>query len=242
MRQATITSARLALEASQSGGFRGRWLFLTLTYRDSVAWEPSHVRDFLRRARKWYLRLGVRMHYSWVMELTQRGIPHYHVVIFVPRHLLLPKADKRGWWPHGMSNTQVARNAVGYLAKYASKGVSPDVSDALASEFVPQFPKGARICGNGGLTARGRVEYRFWMMPRWLREQLVRVQDVRRLKGGGFVCCETGEIIVSDWVFIGFTTGYKQLFFAKRSALEAATRDCEFLASFVDRTMHCEAA
>ena len=38
----------------------------------------------------------------------------------------MPKADKQGWWRHGMTNTVPARSPVGYLCKYTSKGIDFD--------------------------------------------------------------------------------------------------------------------
>ena len=66
---------------------------------------------------------GIFIHYVWVLELTKRGRPHYHVLFWLPRGISMPKADKQGWWRHGMTNTVPARSPVGYLCKYTSKGI-----------------------------------------------------------------------------------------------------------------------
>jgi hypothetical protein len=83
--------------------------------------------------------------YVWVAELQKRGALHYHVAIWLPKRVQLPKFDKQGWWPHGSTQRLIAKNAVGYLMKYLSK-ISP----------FHKFPKGVRIHGFGGLTQQAR--------------------------------------------------------------------------------------
>ena len=119
--------------------------FCTLTYRPGINWEPRHISQCLKRGRKWCDRRGVPFRYVWVAELQKRGMLHYHLAIWLPKRIQLPKFDKQGWWPHGMTQRVIAENAVGYLMKYLSK----------ISEFH-EFPKGARIHGYGGLTKQAR--------------------------------------------------------------------------------------
>lgn len=98
----------------------------------------------------------------WVAELQRRGALHYHVVVFVPRHLRLPRPDACGWWPHGLSKVETARSPVGYLTKYATK---------TRPEDLARLPKGVRLHGNGGLGAFMRSFYRLALWPRWMRER-----------------------------------------------------------------------
>lgn len=207
----TITQARLADQEARRGGFRGRWLMVTPTYRDSADWQPNHIRDYVHRMRAWFRRQGHRCRYQWVMELTKRGRPHYHLLVWVPRHLMLPHADRRGWWAHGLTRTEVARNPVGYLAKYASKG--GDLCDQDGNPY--RFPKGARICGGGGLELPSRIELRWWMTPRWFRDQVQQPVDLRRI-AGGFVVVDTGEVYESPWRFAGCSSGWKELLFVRK--------------------------
>ena len=113
---------------------------------------------------------------------------HYHVIIWMPSGYHIPKPDKSGWWPYGMTEIKAAENAVGYLAKYASKGNRYD-----------SFPKGLRMHGNGGLNTACKIERRWWSAPRWVRQRRPDITDVRRVTGGGFVCVDTGEWLASPW-------------------------------------------
>jgi len=181
-RQATITGARLLQEQLTAGGRRTYPVMVTLTYAALGTWDTGHVSAFLKTCREWFRRRGKVFHYCWVAELQKRGAVHYHVLIWMPKGYRLPKPDKRGWWPHGMSRIEKARNAVGYLAKYVSK-------HALRVDF----PKGLRLHGRGGLSARNRVEIRWWCSPAWVRRWTRDICDVRRTAGGGYVRRDTDE-------------------------------------------------
>jgi hypothetical protein len=215
----TITSARLLQEDLQKGGQRGRWLMVTLTYRQDGEWRRDHLRGLTDCYRHWAKRQGARVAYLWVMELTKRSRPHYHLLVWIPSRLMLPKPDKRGWWPHGSTRTEVARNAVGYLAKYASKLFdvqSQSIGDVNADQSVTwrRFPKHARICGGGGL-GEARAALRYWMTPRWFRERITNVCDVQRVVGG-FAVRATGEFVASPWIFLGFSSCRRWIVFAPR--------------------------
>jgi hypothetical protein len=136
-----------------------------------------------------------------VLEFQKSGNPHYHLLLWLPLGITLPKPDKRGWWPCGFTKIEWAKNAVGYIAKYASKG------DSLV-----QPAKGARMHGNGGMTGQALLEQRWWKLPQWLREDHdVQPSDgVRRAAvgtGGGFVNPNSGEVFKSPWV-VFFERGY----------------------------------
>jgi len=188
MRRGCITAARLHQEGLTKGGFRWRAAFLTLTYRDVEGWCARHISDLLKHVREWLRRRGYSLCHAWVAELQERGAMHYHVVLWLPKGLTLPKPDKQGWWPHGMTKIEWARNPVGYMAKYVSKG-----------DGLTKFPKGARIHGCGGLRGIQLQEARYWRRPTWLREVTVIQDQVRRRVGGGWFDVETGEIFESPW-------------------------------------------
>lgn len=190
MRHGVITSARLLDEQSRQGGRRIAPVLVTLTYRPGEAWNGRHISDTLAAARQWHKRLGLRMRYVWVAEMQQRGAVHYHVMFWLPHGYKLPMFDKRRWWPYGMSNTERARNAVGYCAKYASKG-----------EDGPAFPRGIRISGAGGLDVEGRRVCRWWRSPKQAREQLGESADIRRITGGRFDAV-TGQFWESPWRYL----------------------------------------
>ena len=115
--------------------------------------------------------------------------PHYHPLIWLPKGLTLPKPDKQGWWPHGSTRIEYARNPIGYIAKYASKGTD--------SEF--SFPPGARIHGSGGLSGSGLLESRWLKLPAWAREHSQPSDKLRRRIGGGILNPDTGEMLLTPW-------------------------------------------
>ncbi len=182
MRSATITGARLLQEQITQGGHRTYPVMVTLTYAMLDNWSSKHVTAYLKRCREWFRRRGHAFHYCWVAELQKRGAVHYHVMIWMPAKLRLPKPDKNGWWPHGMTRIEKARNAVGYMAKYVSK-------ESLNQEF----PRGLRLHGRGGLSDKSKIELRWWAAPAWVRRWTRSIADVRRSIGGGYFRVDTGE-------------------------------------------------
>jgi len=190
MRKSLLTSGRLLDEQAREEWQRVRAWFVTLTYRDDVSWSPNHIRAFMRRIDDWCRSRGLRRRAEWCLELTRRGRPHYHVIVWVPSRFALPKADKRGWWLCGMTRTEVARKPVAYLAKYASK-FSPDMAAAM--------PKGARSHGVCGLNPEGKREVRWWKSPLFAREALGERADVRKAPGG-YLDRMQGAFVRSPWV------------------------------------------
>ncbi|WDL19880.1 YagK/YfjJ domain-containing protein [Xanthomonas campestris] len=197
LRKSVITGARLHDQEARRGAFRGAWYFLTLTYREGSPSGPGDIRglfrrmrsyfDRARRTRKRFARESFR--YVWVGELTQRFKPHYHVMLWVPKGMWFGKVDNRGWWPHGSTQIEKARNCVGYLAKYASK---------FTSFTAGKFPKGFRTHGVGGLGQESKRELRWWKAPKEAREVLGPNADIRKIKGGWFDKL-TGELWPSPW-------------------------------------------
>lgn len=191
MRRAILTTARLTQQVLQASRVRYRVWMLTLTYKDVDGWAPEQITQFLRCVRMWGKRRGFETPYSWVAELQQRGAVHYHVALWLPRGVTPPKADKQGWWRHGMTRTEAARRAVGYLAKYVSK---------FESKSCRPFPKGLRLYGSGCLAAAVRLVRRWWMLPGFLRSSCNPAHDFIRAAGGGFVSRGLGGLLVaSPW-------------------------------------------
>lgn len=189
------TASRLIKETMSRSGRRWRALFVTLTYRPGVEWSPRHVTAFIKNVRTWADRQGASLGYVWVAEMQRRGAVHYHAVVWLPSSLRLPRPDKRGWWRHGSTNVQsVKRNAVGYLMKYVSKGVTGD---------DPDLPAGARVCGSGGLDRMARDEFHYWRLPRYVREHIVIGDRCSRAPGGGWYSRRTGETFKSDYGLFG---------------------------------------
>lgn len=190
LRSHVLTAARLNCQE------KSRWkvAMVTLTYAPDREWKPQQISDLVRHVRQYLKRKGVEFRYVWVQEFTKRGRPHYHVLVWLPLGLTLPKPDKRGWWPCGMTKIEWARNAVGYIAKYASK------ADSL------QLPeKGAHMCGSGGLTGDALLEARWWKLPQWARVKVKPADRCKRRNGGGLLVQSTGEVLASPWrvVFMG---------------------------------------
>lgn len=181
MKRGVVSAAEAIVNANAGGDFYAA--FVTLTYRDGVAWEASHIRDFLHGMRDLYRAWRKPMRYVWTAELTKRGRVHYHVMIWIPRGRTLPKPDRAGRWPYGSSQIALARSPVGYLIKYASKG----------TDGAHRFPKGCRIYGCGGLSLEDRRKKAWRLLPLYVRVAFNLGDRVRRARGGGWVSLDTGE-------------------------------------------------
>ena len=198
MRAGVITAARLMNE--QFDGEQWRSWFCTLTYRPGVVWKAEHIRTFCDRLRKWAARVGCGVGYVWKMELgEEKGRLHYHVVVICSGFPWLPFLDQDAYddqgklqpamWPHGMSQVKVARNPVGYMAKYIGK------------EFAGRIPRGARLWGFGGLDGERRGELRWWRSPRWLRRLVPLECGIKRLKGGWWANVATRWCFKSPYIW-----------------------------------------
>ena len=190
MKRGVMTAARIHQQEAEQGGFRIVPWMVTPTYREGAPWHPRHISEALRHLRQWCARRSVPCRYVWVAEVQERRqsrfgghCVHYHIMVFLPRSLSLPKFDKQGWWCHGMTQTVRCRvRGVGYIANYASKGQ------------VAPLPKGARMHGTGGLSRPGRNERAWWLCPSYVRKQFPTPElEPRRCKGGGWVSRITGE-------------------------------------------------
>jgi len=180
------------LHGMAENGFRAAqcW-FVTLTYRGVSDWSAKHISAAIELFRKWCKRVGVPCRYTWVAELQHRGAVHYHLLCWLPQGRRMPQWDRTygrlsAFWPHGMSNTQVAKAGVGYLMKYLSK---------LGE--LSRFPKGLRLYGIGGLNECSR-SIRSWLnFPEWVKRSFG-VGEVKR-GTGGFVVRSTGEFCESPY-------------------------------------------
>lgn len=210
LQRAVPEAVRCVEQDGQFGGVRTRTAFVTLTYRPGVDWSPRHISQLQNRYRSWLQSRGQKIRSVWVLELTKAGVPHYHLILVLPRGLTPPKPDKQGWWPHGLTRVEWARNATGYLAKYASKA---------EKDFA--FPRGARLYGARGC-GRFLPRYRHHMRPRWLRRLVVEGQSIRRAPGGRFVDLETGETWRSPYMLVARCSRWTWVEFAERST-EAMT-------------------
>lgn len=132
MRRVVISAADATRDIP---GFRCRGIFVTLTCADDAAWSVRDISAYVRAVREWLRRRGIPCRYQWVIELTRRGRPHYHVLFWLPVGIKLPKPDASGQWSKGLTRIELARRPVGYLVKYATKG---NLADSM-------LPRGARL-------------------------------------------------------------------------------------------------
>src|ERR1700691_209429 len=201
MRRRTLTRSRVQTQKVEALWPDAVCDFLTATYAPGDQWSPKHIAARMHCYRKQADRDGLPFRYEWVAELqlkrmrrrgeSARECLHYHALIWHPANYTFPKPDSRGWWTHGMTNVESARNPVGYLSKYASKGTEGEA-----------LPRGARISGGGGLEETGRREVRWWLLPRYVRSVFPEVGSaVRRARGGGWVNWDDGEFLpaIKEW-------------------------------------------
>lgn len=189
----TVYNAGVAFSEQRRGFRPDRVLMVTLTYGPRNCWDPGHIRFFVDCVKQWLKRRGFTFRYVWVAEMQKRGAVHYHLLVWLPVGLRLPHPDKRGWWPHGLTQVVPARvPGSGYLLKYVSKGL-----DSQA-----EFPKGIRIYGVGGLTKTQKVTLRYWKAPQWVRSLCSLTADLRKVTGG-WLDRVTAEFFKSPWVFLG---------------------------------------
>lgn len=187
--------------------------FVTLTYAKASAWLPLHVAKAVDGFRRWCKSHRVPCRYTWVGEIQPKrlatsgdAVVHYHLIAWLPPGLSMPHWDKptrkRGgtrpaFWPHGMTNSELARSGIGYLMKYLSK---------LGELTV--FPKGLRLYGIGGLDVAARAVRSWYNLPEWAKAEFGVGELVR--KSVGLVVRETGEILAPAY---RITVGGGQLIF-----------------------------
>jgi hypothetical protein len=186
------TVAQVITETLQESHVRYKATMVTLTYRPDVKFQPRQVTEYIKCVRMWAKRRGYFAYYVWVMELTKRGVPHYHIVWFLPKGVTLPKADKQGWWKYGMTNTVFARSPVGYLCKYTSKGIDHNSWGLI--------PKGSRLHGNGGISTSMRLSKIWHLSPLWVRQSVSYDEKVKKI-GAYWVNQATGMGQRSPWLY-----------------------------------------
>ena len=176
-----------------------RMVMLTLTYRNAGDWRPNQIRDYLIALRE---VLGDKLYaYAWVLEMQQRGAPHYHILVYVARGTDVPKPDA-GLWSYGSSKRETART-IYYICKYTS--------NVKQKEYQKHgFPPGARMFAVKiyitDLTDDALFDFRASSAPKWLYPHLreayshvgIELRWIRQ-KGGGWTIVQTGETLISPW-------------------------------------------
>jgi len=190
LRMAVGFAAR-AHGVSDKGSRTDKAWMVTLTYAgDNSSWSPEHLTRAVDAFRIWCKRSGFACRYVWVAELQKRGVIHYHLAAWLPAGQRMPKWDRRGWWPYGMSNTLKAKHATAYLMAYLKKG---DL------EQRGSLPKGARNYGVGGLDKSLRRARRWLSLPSFVQGNSAVGDKSKRAKGGGWIIGRTGEWLPSEW-------------------------------------------
>lgn len=176
--------------------------FVTLTYANAHGWRADHISQAVQRFRRYCAWLNVPCRYTWVAEIqpkraerTGEHVVHYHLLAWLPHGVRMPQWDRptrrngrhcAAFWPHGMTNTAIARAGVGYLMKYLSK----------LGEFS-RFPKGLRLYGIGGLDDHGKLVREWLNLPEWAK-CLHGVGDLVRVAGRLMVRA-TGQLVASPF-------------------------------------------
>lgn len=199
--QARVTRLRKGVGVASKwlhnlAGHRSQKVMVTLTYAgDNTAWQATHMTTYINRVRDWYKRAtGNKLRYVWVAELQDRGVIHYHAVFWIAPGVTMPKADKRGWWPYGMTKTEKAKKPIGYLMSYLSK---------IETKNVMEFPHGARIYGIGGLDKTGADIKRWVLWPSYVQGNAAAGDKFKPAKGGGFVNHDSGVYLRSEFQPVG---------------------------------------
>ena len=189
LRMAVGFAAR-AHAVSQKGHRNDVPWMVTMTYAgDNDNWQGRHVSDAIKAWRRWCSKKGITPRYVWVAELQKRGVIHYHLVAWLPLGVRMPQWDRKGWWPHGMTNTEEARHATAYLMSYLKKG---DI------EARGALPRGARNYGVGGLDFSLRRARRWLRLPAFVRGNSSIWDNWNRAEGGGWVAPD-GSRFVSEF-------------------------------------------
>lgn len=165
-----------------------RCAFITLTYRPDAEWEKRQITQVQKCYQEWGRRRDIIISLVWVLELTKKGTPHYHMLLWLPKGITPPMPDKQGWWKHGMSNATWLKKPSRYIAKYFSKSASKDGLYA--------FPKGARLFGCRNLTGKAKQVKHWHTLPYWLRKITDVGDKCKKLFGGWWYNT------VIDWSFV----------------------------------------
>jgi hypothetical protein len=120
-----------------NANFTERDLFLTLTYGENPESEDQvkrDIRNFFRKLRRIYKKLGAALKYIWQMEKSKRGRYHVHIVMSGD----LDRDEVEKLWGKGYANTkrlQFDRSGISALSNYITKNKPIDDDDAEISTY-----------------------------------------------------------------------------------------------------------
>jgi len=134
-RRARLAKRRIREEAA-------KWslcYFWTLTLAPRNFERPEDRVRYIRRVFdkfRWYLKKkhGIALNYICILEFTQRGVPHLHVLFdrYIPHEWVSNSWDRLGGGPVVFVKRVTIHNVARYLSKYLTK------------ELLLAAPKGAR--------------------------------------------------------------------------------------------------
>ena len=197
MRRMVIAGATAHTEELQRTRTRYRAAMITLTYRPGEVWEPHDISHLIDHYRRWLNARREPLRAVWVLELQKRGAPHYHLLIWMRRGLTPPLPDKQGWWKKGCTQAAWARRAIGYLAKYSSKGNKDGAT----------VPKGARLFGIFGCHTR----LDWWRAPAWARAIGRQKERIHRGKNGWWLFDAIALAFRSPWKVVRASRGVLEI-------------------------------
>lgn len=161
-----------------------RAVALTLTYAKQGEFSSKHISAFIDNLRRFAKTTGHRLPYLWVLE--QASHLHYHLLVWLPKGVRLPKDRLSRWWRWGSTWVEACRSA-GDWAHYLRK-----------FDGASRLPAGARLYGYGGVAADSRVAIHRSGLPQWLKAKTV---NCCRRTRGGWVDTATGELFQSPYVW-----------------------------------------
>jgi hypothetical protein len=144
------------------GHYPGRLMIaLDLTYAEINDWENGHIGKYIKTLKG---SLGDHLiAWAWVLEIQERGAPHYHVLVITDG--VWPKfPDKSGHWKFGLSRTDRAK-IPWYLMKYTGKEHQKDFT---------RFPRGARAYGVGFRDEAAREDYKVLRDQKYDRDENIK--------------------------------------------------------------------
>ena len=191
--------SRVVRRAGRRLNIGARTVMLTLTYRDVDGWLPNQIREFMLGLRK--VLGGALYGYAWVLEMQERGAPHYHVLLYVRNKTDVPQPDSSGLWPHGVTRRETTISPF-YICKYVGKEYQKEGLPHGARMFAVQIFKYS-------LSSDDMLPFRKSAAPAWLAEFIDEAAELlgsslkwSRSPGGGWVIKDTGEVIPSPYTLI----------------------------------------
>lgn len=182
-------SSQVLKEINKYTGALGmRPISITLTYRDNADYSSKHISAFIDKCRRWAKQKGYPLPYIWALESA--GRLHYHCTVWLPVSLKVDLAKLEKWWKWGTTWIQECR-CIRRWGSYITKFNDPATS----------LPKGARLFGYGGVDSATKQKIARGSWPVWLRDAIPIGEHAKRLKGGGWVNLETGEVLFSPYVW-----------------------------------------